>query len=77
MLNRFSCVQLFVTLWTVAHQAPLSLGFSRREYWNESPSCPPGNLSVPGIKPASLCLLHWQADSLPLAPPEKPSAQCS
>ena len=34
-LSHFSCVQLFVTLWTVACQAPLSLGFSRQEYWSE------------------------------------------
>ena len=39
MLSCFSCVQLFATLWTVAHQAPLSMGFSRREYWNVLP-CP-------------------------------------
>ena len=41
-------------LWTVAHQAPLSMGFSRQEYWSGLPSPPPGNLPHPGTKPASL-----------------------
>ena len=39
-----SCVQLFVTPWTVAHQAPLSMGFSRQEYWSGQPFPPPGDL---------------------------------
>ena len=47
-------VQLFGTLWTAAHQAPLSMGFSRQEYWSELPCPPPGDLSHPGIKPLSL-----------------------
>ena len=46
----FSCVQLFAVLWATAHQAPLSMGFSRQRYW----SPPPGDLSDPGIKPAFL-----------------------
>ena len=46
--------QLFVTLETVAHQAPLSMGFSRKEYWNVLPCPPPGGLPDPGIKPVSL-----------------------
>ena len=54
MLSRFSHVQLFVTLWTVAQQAPLSMGFSRQEYWNGLPCPPPGDLPNPGIKPVSL-----------------------
>ena len=54
MLSSFSHVQLFVTPWTVAHQAPLSMGFSRQEYWSESPFPSPGDLSNPGIKPESL-----------------------
>ena len=41
MLSRFSCVRLFVTLWTVTHQAPLSTGFSRQEYWSGLPCSPP------------------------------------
>ena len=54
MLNRFSCVWLFATLWTVVHQAPLSMGFSRQEYWSGLPCPPPGDLPDPGIKPESL-----------------------
>ena len=55
MLNRFSHVQVFVTLWSVAHQAPLSMGFSRQEYWSGwlFPP-PPGDLPDPGIEPLSL-----------------------
>ena len=46
------CVlQLFAAPWTVAHQAPLSMGFSRQEYWNGLPRPPPGDLPNPGIKP--------------------------
>ena len=100
---------LFATPWTVAHQAPLSIGFSRQEYWSGLPCPPPGDIPNPGIEPRSptlqaesllsetpgkpknttvgslsllqeiflteesnpllLCLLHWPADSLPLAPP--------
>ena len=54
MLSRFSCVQLFVTLWTVACQAPLSIGFSRQEYLSGLPCPSPGDLPNPGIKPVSL-----------------------
>ena len=43
-----------VTPWTVAHQAPLSMGFSRQEYWSGLPCPPPGDLPNPGIEPASL-----------------------
>ena len=49
-----SCAQLFATPWTVAHQAPLSVGFSRQEDWNGLPCPPPGDLPDPGIEPASL-----------------------
>ena len=49
----FSCAQLFATPWTVAHQAPLSMGFSRQEYWSGLPFPPPGDLPHPGIEPAS------------------------
>ena len=54
MLGRFSCVGLFVTPWTVAHQAPLSMGFSRQEYWSGLPGPFPGDLPDPGIEPTSL-----------------------
>ena len=45
-------------LWTAAHQAPLSVGFSRQEYWSALPCPSPGNLPEPGIEPVSLRLLH-------------------
>ena len=48
-----SHVQLFATPWTVVHQALLSMGFSREEYWYGLPWPPPGDLPNPGIKPAS------------------------
>ena len=47
-------VQFFETPWTVAHQAPLSMGFSRQEYWSGLPCPPPGDLPDPGIEPSSL-----------------------
>ena len=50
-------VQLFVTLWTVAHQAPLSMRFPRQDYWSGLPFPPLGDLPDPGIE---LSLLHWQ-----------------
>ena len=59
-------VRLFVTPWTVSHQAPLSMGFSRQEYWLPCP--PPGDLSDPGIKPG---FPELQAVSLPCEPPGK------
>ena len=49
-----SCVRLFVTPWTVAPQAPLSMGFSRQEYWSGLPLPSPGGLPDPGIEPRSL-----------------------
>ena len=49
-----SHVQLFVTLWSAACQAPLSMGFPRQEYWSGLPCPPPGDLPDPGIEPASL-----------------------
>ena len=60
---------LFVTLWTVARQAPLSMGFSRQEYWSGLPFPSPGDLPDPGIEPGSPTL---QADSLPPEPAGKP-----
>ena len=73
MLSHFSCVQLFVTLWTAAHQAPVSMGFSRQEHWSRLICPPPGDLPDPGIEPHLLHHVHWQAGSLPLVPPGKPS----
>ena len=54
ILSCFSCVWLFATLWTVAHQAPLSMEFSRREYGSELPYPPLGDLPYPGIELGSL-----------------------
>ena len=55
MLSRFSHVGLFATLWTVACQAPLSMGFSRQEYWSGLPCPPPGRRDPNlGVKPVSL-----------------------
>ena len=48
-----SCVHLFVTPWTAAHQDPLSMGFSRQEYWSRLPFLPPADLPNPGIEPES------------------------
>ena len=71
-LSPFSRIQLFLTLWTIACQAPLSMGFSRQEYWSGLPCPPPGIFLMQGLNPCLLRLLHWQAGSLPLAPPGKP-----
>ena len=54
VLSCFSCVQLFVTPWTVVHQAPLSMRFSRKEYWSGYPFASPGDLPNSGIEPMSL-----------------------
>ena len=54
VLSRFSHVQLFAILWTVARQAPLSMRFSRQEYWSGLPCPPPGDLLDPGMEPMSL-----------------------
>ena len=59
----------FVTSWTVAHQAPLSMEFSRQEYWKGLPFPSPGDIPNPGIESKSPAL---QADSLPFEPPGKP-----
>ena len=78
MLTCFSRVQLFATLWTIACQSPLSMGFSRQEYRSRL-SCPsPGYLSDPGIKPTSLTSLAFAGVFFsPLAPPwEKIIHQC-
>ena len=56
MLSCFSRVHLFVTLGTVALQAPLSMGFSRQEYWSGLPCPSPGDLPDPGIEPQVSCI---------------------
>ena len=65
-----SRLRLFATPWTVAHQAPPSMGFSRQEYWRGLPFPSPGHLPHPGIKPRSPVL---EADALTSEPPGKPS----
>ena len=70
MLSRFSHVRLFAAPWTVAHQAPLSMGFFRKEYWRGLPFLSPGDLSSPEMESWSPAL---QADSLPSEPPGKPN----
>ena len=67
-----SHVQLFATLWTVAFQAPLSMGCSRQEYCSGLLCPPPGNLPDPGIEPTSPVSPALQADFLPTEPPGKP-----
>ena len=68
-MKSFIRVQLFVTLWMVAYQAPPAMGFSRQEYWSGLPFPSPGNLHSPGIKPRFPAL---QADALLSEPPRKP-----
>ena len=68
-LNR---VRLFATPWTAAHQAPLSIGLSRQEYWSGLPFPSPGDLPNPGIESGSPAL---QADALSSKPPGKPSVE--
>ena len=65
-LTYFSRIQLFATLWTVAHQTPLSMWFPRQKYWSEFPL--PKDLPNPGIKPKSPVSLALQVDSLPDEP---------
>ena len=72
LLSCFIRVQLCVTLRTVAHQAPLSMEFSRQEYWSRLPYPPPGDLPDPGIEPRYPAL---EADALTSEPPGKPYDQ--
>ena len=74
-----SCPRLFVTAWTVAHQAPLSMGFSRQEYWSGLPFPPPENLPHPGIEPTFPALAGGfftsEAPGMPLSPPTRDQTQ--
>ena len=72
VLSHFSHVQLCSTPWTTAHQAPLSMGFSLQEYGVGCHALLQGIFPTQGSNPHLLYLLHWQAGSLPLAPPGKP-----
>ena len=67
MLSCFSHVQFFVTLWTIAHKAPLSMGFSRQEYWRGCHFLLQGIFQTQGSNTCLPCLLHWSMDSLPLS----------
>ena len=67
------CVGFFVTTWAVAHQAPLSMGFPRQEYWSVVPFPSPGNLPNSGTEPESPA---WQADST-AEQPGKPVGLCT
>ena len=72
MLSYFSCVLLFVILWTLACQAPLSIRFSRKEYWNGLPCPPPWDLPDTGVEPVSFKSPTLKADSLSTESPWKP-----
>ena len=71
-VQSLSRVQLFATLWAVARQAPLSMGFFRQEFWSGLPFPSPGDLPEPGIKLRSPTL---QADALTSEPPAKPRVE--
>ena len=76
VLSHFSHVQLLVTLWTEAHQVPLSMGFSRQEYWSGLPCPPPVDAHLsrpPGIKFMLPVYPDLQVDSSPTEPPGKPN----
>ena len=75
VLHHFSPVQLCVILWTVAHRASLSLGFSGKNTGVGCHTLLQGIFLTQGLNPQLLCLLHWQAGSLPLVPPGKPAVQ--
>ena len=74
------CAKLFqwwptlCDLWTAAHQAPLSMGFSKQEYWSGCHALLQGIFPTQGSNPHLLFLLHWQVNSLLLVPPGKPPA---
>ena len=72
VLSHFSHVQLFVTPWTVAHQAPLSVELSRQEYWSRSPFPTPGDLPELGIKPIFLVSLALAGRFFTTVTPGKP-----
>ena len=76
MLSHSSLVQLCATLWTIAHQSPLFVGFSRQEYWSGWPFPLLGHLPNPGIKPTSLMSPASAGGSLLLMPPGKTGQVC-
>ena len=73
-LEQCACVWSVVSNSLLPHElAPLSMRFSRQQYWSGLPFPSPGEIPDPEMEPASLMSLHWQVGSLPLAPPGKPS----
>ena len=70
----FSHVQPFVTPWTIAHQIPLSVGFTRQEYWSGLPLPPPADLPSPGLEPASPASPALAGRVFTTEPPGKPKA---
>ena len=73
VLSCFSHVSLFATPWTVAHQAPVSMGLSQQEYWSGLPFSPPGDLSNLRIEPASPAAATLACRFSTTEPPGKPS----
>ena len=73
MSSCFSHVLFFATLWTVVYQAPLSMGFSKQEYWSGLPCPPPGDLPNSGIEPTSLVSPALAGGFFTTEPPEKPT----
>ena len=71
-MKSLSRIRLLETPWTVAHQAPPFMGFSRQEYWSGLPFPFPGDLPNPGVEPRSPTL---QADALPPEPPGRPQTR--
>ena len=72
IISCFRCFRVFVTLWVVACQAPLSMGFSRQEYWSRLAWPPPGDLPNPENEPVPFASSALQVDSLSTEPPGKP-----
>ena len=72
VLSHLGRVRLFATLWTVASQAPLCMGFSQQEYWSGLPFPPPGHLLDPGIEPTSPASPALTGRFFTTEPPEKP-----
>ena len=70
-VQSLSCVQLFVTLWTIAHKVPLSMGFSQQEYWSGLSFPPLGNMPNPEIEPTSFALAAGFFTTDPPGKPEK------
>ena len=68
----FSCIWIFATLWTIDHQTPLSMGFSRQEYWSGLPVPPPRDLPNPGIEPMSPVFPALADGLFVTEPPGKP-----